>query len=86
MPLTEIQIQIQAIADAHGITFEQAAKSSASALARGYNDPDVKFVYKDGKFMPMRKIDLASMAKEVCTSDEYKQLEKKFIERMNNEM
>jgi len=55
--MTEIERQIQAVANEHGITFEQAAKSSADSLTKVYNDPDVKFKYKNGSFKSMRRLD-----------------------------
>ena len=59
--MTEIQRQIQAIATAHEITFEQAAVSSAATLTQVFKDKDVKFKYKDGSFRAMRRIDDAGL-------------------------
>ena len=59
--MTEIQRQIQAIATAHEITFEQAAASSAATLTQVFKDKDVKFKYKDGSFRAMRRIDDAGL-------------------------
>jgi len=48
--------EIQAVADAHGIEFKQAAKSVCESLERAYGDKDVIFRYRDGDIKGMRKI------------------------------
>jgi len=55
--MTEIQKQIQAVANAHSITFDKAANAMCEGLQKGHGDKDVKFKYKDGKIKAMRKID-----------------------------
>lgn len=49
--------EIQAVADAHGITFDQAVKSMCESLAKAHGDKDVIFRYKRDKFVPMRRLD-----------------------------
>ena len=55
--MTEIQRQIAAVADAHGITFDKAADAMCEGLQKGHGDPDVIFRYKNGKIKAMRRLD-----------------------------
>ncbi len=49
--------EIQEVADAHGITFDKAAKSMCESLEKAHGDKDVIFKYKNDKFVPMRRLD-----------------------------
>jgi len=49
--------EIQAVADAHGITFDKAADAMCEGLRKGHGDPDVIFRYKNGKIKAMRRLD-----------------------------
>jgi hypothetical protein len=49
--------EIQAVADAHGITFDKAADSMCESLAKAHGDKDVIFKYKNDEFKAMRRLD-----------------------------
>jgi len=49
--------EIQAVADAHGITFDKAADAMCEGLRKGHGDKDVIFKYKDGNIKAMRRLD-----------------------------
>lgn len=49
--------EIQAVADAHDITFDQAANAMCTGLEKGYGDKDVIFRYKNGTIKAMRRLD-----------------------------
>ena len=55
--MSEIKRQIQAVADAHTITFGKAASAMCEGLQKGHGDPDVIFRYKNGGIKAMRKLD-----------------------------
>jgi len=49
--------EIQAVADAHGITFDKAASAMCEGLQKGHGDPDVIFKYKNNDIKAMRRLD-----------------------------
>jgi hypothetical protein len=49
--------EIQAVADAHGITFDKAADAMCEGLQKAHGDKDVIFRYKNGNIKAMRKLD-----------------------------
>ena len=55
--MNEIQKQIQAVADSHGIPFEDAVKSTCESLQKAHGDPDVIFRWTGTEFRAMRKIE-----------------------------
>jgi hypothetical protein len=54
--MNEIQRQIQAVADSHGIPFEDAVKSTCQSLQAAHGDKDVKFRYDGQGFRAMERI------------------------------
>jgi hypothetical protein len=55
--MTEIQRQIQAVADSRGIPFEDAVKSTCQSLQAAHGDKDVKFRYDGQEFKTMERIE-----------------------------
>ena len=82
--MIDMQRHIQDIANAHGITFEQASQSVCESLTKAYGDEDVKIVYKDGAFKGMRKIGLSELLDKLPSLDECMKQAKQFMERKEN--
>lgn len=82
--MIDMQRHIQDIANAHGITFEQATESVCESLSKAYGDEDVKIVYKDGAFKGMRKIGLSELLDKLPSLDECLEQAKQFKERIEN--